>query len=80
MPNCLAVQHVAPEPAFAIADALVGAGVDIDTRQVFDGDRIPRDSSGFDGLVIMGPDVRGVRPGLSDPGRGDRAHRRRGRP
>jgi GMP synthase-like glutamine amidotransferase len=54
MPNCLVVQHVAPEPAFAIADALVGAGVDIDTRQVFAGDRIPRNSSGFDGLVIMG--------------------------
>ena len=54
MPNCLVVQHVAPEPAFAIADALLGAGVEIDTCQVFAGDRMPKDSSGFDGLVIMG--------------------------
>jgi GMP synthase-like glutamine amidotransferase len=64
MPNCLVVQHVAPEPAFAIVDALVGAGVDIDTRQVSAGDRIPRDSSGFDGLVIMG----GPMSAGSDPG------------
>ncbi len=54
MPNCLVVQHVAPEPAFAIADALLEAGVEIDTCQVFAGDRMPKDSSGFDGLVIMG--------------------------
>ncbi len=54
MPNCLVVQHVAPEPAFAIAEALVGGGVDIDTRRVFAGDRVPTDGSGFDGLVIMG--------------------------
>jgi GMP synthase-like glutamine amidotransferase len=54
MPNCLVVQHVAPEPAFAIAEALVGAGVDIDGRRVFAGDRVPADTSGFDGLVVMG--------------------------
>ncbi|HEX3842048.1 MAG TPA: type 1 glutamine amidotransferase [Acidimicrobiales bacterium] len=54
MPNCLVVQHVAPEPAFAIAEALSGAGVDLDLRRVFAGDRIPADGSGLDGLVIMG--------------------------
>jgi GMP synthase-like glutamine amidotransferase len=54
MPNCLVVQHVPPEPAFAIAEALVAAGVDIDIRRVFAGDRVPADASGFDGLVIMG--------------------------
>jgi GMP synthase-like glutamine amidotransferase len=54
MPNCLVVQHVAPEPAFAIADALVAAGVDVDTRRAFSGDDIPSDSSGFDGVVVMG--------------------------
>jgi GMP synthase-like glutamine amidotransferase len=54
MPNCLVVQHIAPEPAFAIAEALVGAGVVIDTRRVFAGDLIPADASGLDGLVVMG--------------------------
>lgn len=54
MPNCLVVQHVAPEPAFAIAGALSEAGVDIDIRRVFAGDPIPTDGTGLDGLVIMG--------------------------
>lgn len=54
MPKCLVVQHVAPESAFAIADALAAAGVCIDTRQVFAGDGIPADGSGFEGLVVMG--------------------------
>lgn len=54
MTNCLVVQHVAPEPAFAIAEALVGAGVDVDTRRVFAGERVPADASDLDGLVIMG--------------------------
>jgi GMP synthase-like glutamine amidotransferase len=54
MPNCLVVQHVAPEPAFSIAEALSDSGVDIDTRRVFAGDRVPPDGSGLDGLVIMG--------------------------
>jgi GMP synthase-like glutamine amidotransferase len=64
MPNCLVVQHVAPEPAFAIAEALVGAGVDIDARRMFAGDRVPADASGFDGLVVMG----GPRSAASDHG------------
>jgi GMP synthase-like glutamine amidotransferase len=54
MPNCLVVQHVAPEPAFAIEEALVAAGVDVDTRRSYAGDSIPSDISGFDGLVVMG--------------------------
>jgi GMP synthase-like glutamine amidotransferase len=54
MPNCLVVQHVAPEPAFAISQALLEAGVDLDTRRVFAGDAIPADPSGLDGLVVMG--------------------------
>jgi GMP synthase-like glutamine amidotransferase len=54
MPNCLVVQHVAPEPATAIADALVQESIDLDIRRVFAGDPIPTAASGFDGLVVMG--------------------------
>jgi GMP synthase-like glutamine amidotransferase len=54
VPNCLVIQHVAPEPAFAIAEALSGAGVGIDTRRVFAGDGVPADGTGFEGLVVMG--------------------------
>jgi GMP synthase-like glutamine amidotransferase len=54
MPNCLVVQHVAPEPAFAIEDALIAAGIDVDTRRAHAGDSIPSDVSGFDGVVVMG--------------------------
>ena len=54
MPNCLVVQHVAPESAFAIDEALLAAGVTVDTRRVFDGDDIPPDTAGLDGVVVMG--------------------------
>jgi GMP synthase-like glutamine amidotransferase len=52
--NCLVVQHVAPESAFAIDDALRTAGVSVDTRRVFGGDDVPSDVAGFDGVVVMG--------------------------
>jgi GMP synthase-like glutamine amidotransferase len=54
MPNCLVVQHVAPESAFAIDEALLAAGVAVDNRRVFDGDAIPSDVVGLDGVVVMG--------------------------
>jgi GMP synthase-like glutamine amidotransferase len=54
MPNCLVVQHVVPEPAFAIEEALGAAGVLVDVRRAFAGDDIPSDSAGFDGVVVMG--------------------------
>jgi GMP synthase-like glutamine amidotransferase len=54
MPTCLVVQHVAAEPAFSIDDALLAAGVAVDTRRVFLGDDVPLDTAGFDGLVVMG--------------------------
>jgi GMP synthase-like glutamine amidotransferase len=54
MPNCLVVQHVAPESAFAIDAALLAAGVTLDTRRVFAGDDVPADASGLDGVVVMG--------------------------
>lgn len=54
MPNCLVVQHVAPESAFAVDHALRAAGVTIDSCQVFGGDEIPGDIGGLDGVVVMG--------------------------
>jgi GMP synthase-like glutamine amidotransferase len=54
MPNCLVVQHVAPESAFAIDAALLAAGVTVDTRRVFDGDDVPAGAAGLDGVVVMG--------------------------
>lgn len=54
MPTCLVVQHVPPESAFVIADALSECGVEIDTRPVFSGAPVPPRSNGFDGIVIMG--------------------------
>jgi len=54
MSTCLVVQHVAPESAFALEEALLTAGVDVDTRRVFAGDAIPRDTAGFDGVLFMG--------------------------
>jgi GMP synthase-like glutamine amidotransferase len=54
MPNCLVIQHVEPEPAFAIDEALRAAGVTVEGRRVFAGDALPVDLTGFDGLVVMG--------------------------
>jgi GMP synthase-like glutamine amidotransferase len=54
MPNCLVIQHVVPESAFAIETLLRGAGGEIDTRRVFAGDAIPHDLTGIDGLVVLG--------------------------
>lgn len=54
VPRCLVVQHVEPEGAYSIGDALSSAGVAVDTRRVFLGDPLPSDLSGFDGLVVMG--------------------------
>lgn len=48
------VQHAAPESAFTIADALLAAGVNVDTRRVFEGDALPETATGLDGLVVMG--------------------------
>ena len=54
MPNCLVVQHVAPEGAFAIAEALESAGIAVTTCRIFAGDTLPPDVGGLDGLVVMG--------------------------
>ena len=54
MRRALVVQHLEPEQPFAIADALVARGVDLDVRRVFAGDAVPPDAAGLDGLVVMG--------------------------
>ena len=54
MPRCLIVQHVAPEGPYCIAVALERAGVEVDVRRVFDGDELPADLGGHDGIVVMG--------------------------
>jgi GMP synthase-like glutamine amidotransferase len=59
--SCLVLQHVAPEKSFAIGEALVAAGVVIETRAPFVGNSIPPDISGFDGLVVMGGPMSAIR-------------------
>jgi GMP synthase-like glutamine amidotransferase len=54
MANCLVIQHVEPESAFAIADSLRAADVALDVRRVFAGDPLPSDLAHFEGLVVMG--------------------------
>jgi GMP synthase-like glutamine amidotransferase len=64
MANCLVVQHVAPESAWAIGHALERAGVVVDVRRADAGDPIPTDASDYDGIVVMG----GPMSALSDDG------------
>jgi GMP synthase-like glutamine amidotransferase len=54
MANCLIVQHVEPEPSWAIGAALVRAGIRTDVRRTFAGDSVVPDSAGYDGVVVMG--------------------------
>ena len=54
MADCLIVQHVEPEPSWAIGTALTRAGVRSDVRRIFAGDGVPADASGHDGVVVMG--------------------------
>ncbi len=54
MSKCLVIQHVEPEGPFAIANALLAQGIEIDLRRVFLGDPLPHDLAGIDGVVVMG--------------------------
>ena len=54
MANCLIVQHVEPEPSWAIGAALARAGSALDVRRTFAGDPVAPDASGYDGVVVMG--------------------------
>lgn len=68
MANCLVIRHVAPEPAWAIHDALARSGVGTDVRRTLAGDPVPPESSDHDGVVVMGgPMSAGTDGGL--PGR-----------
>lgn len=60
MPNCLVVQHVEPESAFAIGDSLARSGIETDVRRVFAGDSIPADASSHNGVVVMGGPMSAV--------------------
>ena len=57
MPLCLVVQHVKPEGPYAFGTALERAGGIVERCRVFDGDRVPDDAAGLDGLVVMGGPV-----------------------
>jgi GMP synthase-like glutamine amidotransferase len=52
--KCLIVQHVEPEPSWAIGAALARAGIRSDVRRTFAGDSVAPDASGYDGVVVMG--------------------------
>ena len=52
--RCLVVQHVPPESAYAIGDAMVAQGIAVDVCRMFAGDRVPASVEGIDGLVVMG--------------------------
>ncbi len=54
MAKCLIVQHVEPEPSWAIGAALARAGIRTEVRRTFAGDRVALDAAGYDGLVVMG--------------------------
>ncbi len=54
MTNCLVVQHVEAEPAWAIGAALARAGIRADVRRVFAGEPVPSDATDHHGLVVMG--------------------------
>jgi len=54
MARCLVVQHLAPESPFAVGDALMAAGAEVEICRVFAGDVVPADATGLDGLVVMG--------------------------
>ncbi len=54
MANCLIVQHVEPEPSWAIGTALARADIHTDVCRTFAGDSVAPDASGYDGVVVMG--------------------------
>lgn len=54
MSSCLVVQHLEPEPSYAIGEAMTSVGVEVDQRRTDTGESLPDTLDGFDGLVIMG--------------------------
>jgi GMP synthase-like glutamine amidotransferase len=56
-PRCLVLQHVEAEPAWAVGDALIRAGVGVDVRRLHAGDALPPALDAHAGLVVMGGPV-----------------------
>ncbi len=54
MGKILVLQHHRVETPGTIADALAGAGLSWDSVRTFDGEPVPRDLAGINGLVVMG--------------------------
>ena len=54
LPTVLVLQHEAVEPLGAIGDALCAAGVAARYVRVYDGEPVPGDLDGMDGLIVMG--------------------------
>jgi len=70
MSTCLIVQHAPHESSFALADALLATGVDVDTCRVFAGDSVPAGTAGLDGVLVMGGAMSATSDGI--PGAADR--------
>jgi GMP synthase-like glutamine amidotransferase len=54
MTTCLVVQHLEPEKAYLIADALERHQVELEVCRVFAGDTVPPGLGGYDAVVVMG--------------------------
>src|SRR5262249_18536504 len=54
MTKVLVVQHVPAETPGSIGEALAARGVDVEVCAIFSGDRVPRTTAGFSGIVVMG--------------------------
>lgn len=52
--KCLVVQHLEPEGPYRIARALEARGIEVQHCRLHDGDEVPADVAGHDGLVVMG--------------------------
>jgi GMP synthase (glutamine-hydrolysing) len=54
LPRVLALQHAAHEPLGTIETVLHERGIEHTMVRPYDGERVPRTTEGFDGLVVMG--------------------------
>jgi GMP synthase-like glutamine amidotransferase len=52
--RCLVLQHVPAEPPYQLGVDLRAGGLQLDVRRVFAGDDVPSDTTGTDGLVVLG--------------------------
>ncbi len=54
MTRCLVVQHLEPEKAYLVAEALERHHVELDVCRVYAGDAVPPEVGGYDAVVVMG--------------------------